>query len=103
MKKITVSIVSVVSILLISEPSLAASPSIDMRIKSQELRIQKGRDKGQITKEEEKILKNEQQNIKKRFKKLSLKSDFLLRKKKEIHVALDRSSVHIFKKRYNND
>jgi sucrose-6-phosphate hydrolase SacC (GH32 family) len=102
MKKITVSIVSAISILLISESSLAASASLDMRIKNQELRIQKGRDKGQITKEEERILQDEQKNIKRMLNKFSSKHDISPKNEKEIHVALDRSSVHIFKKRYND-
>ena len=102
MKKTALSIVSVVSILLVSESVLAAATSIKMRIQKQESRIQKGCDKGQITTGEEKILKNEQKSIKKMIEKLSKGQSISSGSKKKVHAALNRASINIFKKRYNN-
>ncbi|MCK5917044.1 MAG: hypothetical protein KAG34_01370 [Cocleimonas sp.] len=101
MKKTALSIVSIISILLVSEPVLAENASIKIRIQKQELRIQKGCDKGQITHGEELILKNEQKNIKKMIKKLSRGRSFSSGSKNKVHTALNRSSINIFKKRYN--
>ncbi len=102
MKKIALNIVSVVSILLVAESALAANVSIKTRIQKQEMRIQKGCDRGQITNSEERILKSEQKSIKKMIKKLSQGRSFSAGSKKKVHAALDRSSINIFKKRYNN-
>jgi kynurenine formamidase len=101
MKKTALSIVSVVSILLVSESVLAAA-SIKTRIQKQESRIQKGCDKGQITTSEEKTLKNEQKNIKKMIEKLSQGHSISSESKKKVHTALNRASINIFKKRYNS-
>jgi hypothetical protein len=102
MKKIVLGIASVLSVVLISEAAFATSASINARIKNQEFRIQKGCDNGQITNGEEKTLKNEQKNIKKMISQLSNSQGGALHNKKKVHAALNRSSVHIFEKRYNN-
>lgn len=101
MKKTILSIASIVSILLVSE-SVLATGSIKTRIQKQEMRIQKGCDKGQITNGEERSLKNEQKSIKKMIKKLSRGRSISSGSKKKVHAALDRASINIFKKRYNN-
>ena len=102
MKKIILSTVATVSILLVSESALATtSESIKTRLKSQESRIQKGSDKGQLTEKEKQTLKNEQKNIKKLIKKLSKDHVFSAKDTKKIHTLLDQASIHIFKKRYN--
>jgi hypothetical protein len=103
MKKITLSIVLVVSIFLLPESVPATDTSIKTRIQNQELRIQKGCDKGQITSREERFLKKEQKSIKKMIKKLSQGQSFSANNKKKIHAALNRASLHIFKKRYNSE
>jgi len=103
MKKIILTIVSAVSILLVTDAALAASESIKSRLLKQESRIEKGCDKGQITDKEENALKNEQKNIKIMIKKLSSDQAFSVKNKRKIHAALNRSSLHIFKKRYNNE
>ena len=107
MKKIILSTVAIVSILLVSESALASNESIKnnesikIRLKSQESRIQKGSDKGQLTEKEKQTLKNEQKNIKKLIKKLSKDHVFSATDTKKIHILLDQASLHIFKKRYN--
>ena len=101
MKKIVLSIVFIVSVLLISESTLAANESINTRLKNQESRIQKGCGKGQLTKKEKKVLKNEQKKIKKLIKTLSSDRDFSSEDKKKVHIALNQARVHIFTKRYN--
>jgi hypothetical protein len=103
MKKITLTIVSAISILLVTEATLAASESIKSRILKQESRIEKGCDKGQITSTEESSLKNEQKNIKEMIENLSSGQAFSVKNKRKVHAALNRSSLHIFKKRYNNE
>ncbi len=101
MKKIILSTVAIVSILLISESALANNESIQIRLKSQESRIQKGVDKDQLTEEEKQTLKNEQKHIKKLIKELSKDHVFSATDTKKIHALLDQASIHIFKKRYN--
>ncbi len=101
MKKIILSIVSIVSILLVSESALATSESIKIRLKNQEFRIEKGSDKGQLTKGEKQTLKNEQKHIKTLIKRLSKDHVFSATDTKKVHAVLDQASIHIFKKRYN--
>jgi len=103
MKKITLTIVSAISILLVTEATLAGNESIKSRLQNQESRIEKGCDKGQITNKEESALKNEQKNIRTMIKKLSTGEKFSVKDKRKIHAALNRSSLHIFKKRYNGE
>lgn len=102
MKNRVLGIASVIFITLISESVLAASESISERIKNQTSRIEKGCDNGQITNGEEKILKKEQTKIKKMIGKLPNSQPISLDRKKSVHAALNKSSIHIFEKRYNN-
>ncbi len=101
MKKILLSTIALASILLLSEPILAAGASVNTRIKTQEFRIQKGCDKGQITNREEFILRKEHKKIKKMIKRLMQSHPVSLKNKKKIHSILNRASLNIFKKRYN--
>lgn len=101
MKKIVLNVVTIISILLVSESTLASNESIKIRMKNQELLIQKGCDKGQLTKREKTILKNEQKKIKKLIRKLSKDQDFSAKDQSKVHAVLDQARLHIFKKRYN--
>ncbi|HIO93226.1 MAG TPA: hypothetical protein EYG68_10355 [Leucothrix mucor] len=101
MKKILISTISVVSIFLLSESILAAGSSVKARLQSQELRIQKGCDRGQITNNEELLLRREHKKIKAMVERLMRNRPVSVKSKKKVHVALNRASVHIFKKRYN--
>ena len=101
MKKILLSTAILVSILLLSESVLAADSSVNTRIKTQEFRIQKGCDKGQITNKEEFILRKEHKKIKKMIRRLLRNRPISLQNKNKMHSALNRASLNIFKKRYN--
>ncbi len=102
MKKIVLNITSIVSILIISGSAVATeNDSIPLRLKKQESRIQKGCDRGQLTKDEKKILRKEQEKIKQLIKKLSSDKVFSPEDKNKVHAALDKASIHIFKQRYN--
>ena len=101
MKKILLSTAALVSILLLSESVLAAGASVNTRIKTQEFRIQKGCDKGQITKREEFVLRKEHKKIKVMVRRFLRSPPVSLQSKKKMHSALNRASLNIFKKRYN--
>jgi len=102
MKKILLNIVSIILILLTSEFAGAIeNEPIPIRLKKQASRIQKGCDRGQLTTEEKKILKKEQEKIKQLIKQLSSDKVFSAEDKNKIHAALDKASIHIFKQRYN--
>jgi len=102
MKKILLSTAVLTSILLFSEPVLAADIAINTRIKTQEFRIQKGCDKGQITNKEELILRKEQRRIKIMIRRLLRNRPISRQNKRKIASALNKASLNIFKKRYNN-
>ena len=95
------SIVSVVSVLIVSESTLAAGESINIRLKNQASQIQKGCNRGQLTKGEKKTLNNEQERIKALIKSLSSDQDFSPEDQKKVHSALNLAGVHIFRQRYN--
>ncbi len=104
-KRLLITLVTI-SILLLSESVLATdSVSLDKRIeqrlKIQAVLIQKGCDKGQITKKEEAILRKEQSKIKAMVRKLMHRKNVSVKNKKKIHSVLDKARIRIFMKRYN--
>lgn len=101
MKKRALSLIPVILVSLVSGSALAASESINTRLKNQESRIQKGCEKGQLTKDEKKILRKEQEQIKLLIKRLSSDQKFSSKDKKKVHLALTQARVNIFTKRYN--
>jgi hypothetical protein len=103
MKKIVLSIISVILVSQVSGSALAAGESINARLKNQESRIQKGCDRGQLTKKEKKTLRKEQERIKLLIKKLSSDQNFSSEDKKKIHLALTQARLNIFAKRYNKN
>ena len=101
MKKMLLISMLVPAMLLLSE-SVFASSSVTSRILSQEVRIQKGCEKGQLTIKEEKVLKKEHERIKSLFKRLTKSRALSKKDERLVHKQLNKASVHIFKKRYNN-
>ena len=101
MKRILLSTITLVSILLLPASILAAEVSVNTRLKTQALRIQKGCDKGQITKKEEFVLRKEHKKIKVMIRQLQQSPPVSAKTNKKMHSALDKASLNIFKKRYN--
>ena len=90
--------------LLFTPSALADSPiSIEQRIQKQSAKIQEGVKMGQLTPIEQRILRDEQQMIKRSLNTLSKGDKITSQHTTQLHRKLDKASINIYKLRYNKD